>query len=519
MKRMPVTGKERVVPDGEQIISTTDLKGRITYVNKVFCDVAGFSEEELIGKAHNIVRHPDVPPAAFENLWQAMKADKPWRGIVKNRCKNGDHYWVDAYVTPLYSDGQKVGYQSVRTRPDAHQVKTAQHIYDLANAGKAARHLKLHSRVQQGWLMMAVLMLATLAGMLMLGASWSVMAFVLALQLALVAVLYRTLSPLQSLVQEARKRVSNPLIQLMYCSSMDEMGEIELAMSMDYARNKTVLGRLEDISLAIGQVVDVTEESIGQSNAGIQRQERETDAVAAAMGQMVNATHAIADNTAGTSTSSQSLYRQTGDGRDNLNNTLKIISTLSDDVIQASERARQLQQHTDQIGNVVTVISEIADQTNLLALNAAIEAARAGDQGRGFAVVSDEVRTLAIRTQHSTQEIRQAIEAIQHSVADTVQTMEAGRERAEHTVEVVRSTDQMFEQVQLEVQAITERCVEVAQSAEHQNSVVDEIEQNVTSIRELASSNQAASQRAADASHQLRSAIAQLDSMVRAFDR
>ncbi len=519
MKRMPVTGIEQTMPEGEQIISTTDLKGRITYVNQVFCDISGFSEPELLGKAHNIVRHPDVPIAAFENLWQAMKSDQPWRGIVKNRCKNGDHYWVDAYVTPLYENGRKVGYQSVRTQPTTQLISTAQHIYDLANTGKAAKHLRPRSLVQQSWNMALIVMLVSMVVLVTLGADWKQLGVAFIAESALLAVVLRLLSPLKSLTHSSRQIVQNPLTQLMYCARMDEVGEIELAMRMNEARKKTVLGRLEDIAQSISQVVDITEASIQQSNDGIGRQETETDAVAAAMKQMVDATHAIADNTSDTSRSSQSLYNQTGDGRENLNNTMALITDLSQDVIQASESARDLQAHADQIGNVVTVISEIAAQTNLLALNAAIEAARAGDQGRGFAVVSDEVRTLASRTQQSTLEIRAAIEKIQKSVAQAVDTMEAGRERAERSVNVVRSTDEMFAQVQQEVQAITQRCVEVAQSAERQNVVVDEIGINVGSIRELSHSNQNASQRAADASQELRKTIAQLDSMVRAFDR
>jgi len=518
MKRLPVTGVERTMPNGEQIISTTDLKGRITYVNQVFCDVAGYTEEELLGKAHNIVRHPDVPPAAFANLWEAMKADKPWRGIVKNRCKNGDHYWVDAYVTPLYENGRKIGYQSVRTKPSGDLVRKAQTIYDLANAGKAGSHLKPRSIAIQSWSTAFLIALFGFIGLFLLDGNWQQFLALAGVVAAFMFLMLRLLAPVQKLANKSRGVVSNPLVQLMYCQRMDELGEIELALAMDDARNKTVLGRLEDISEVIGAVVDTTEASIQQSNEGISRQEVETDAVAEAMNHMVGATQAIAENTSETSESCKALYQQTGNGRDNLSNTVNLISTLSDDVIQASERARQLQDHTDQIGSVVTEISEIADQTNLLALNAAIEAARAGDQGRGFAVVSDEVRTLAIRTQHSTQEIREAIEQIQRSVAETVQTMETGRERAEQSVNVVRSTDEMFEQVQSEVQAITERCVEVAQSAERQNRVVEEIEQNVASIREMSQRNKQASQQAADTSHELHSTISQLNSMVQAFD-
>ena len=96
-----MAGSERKYPAHVRLISTTDLKGNITYANQEFCDVAGYSQEELLGQPHNIVRHPDLPAAAFADLWQNLNQDKPWIGMVKNRCKNGDYYWVDAYATPI----------------------------------------------------------------------------------------------------------------------------------------------------------------------------------------------------------------------------------------------------------------------------------------------------------------------------------------------------------------------------------------------------------------------------------
>jgi len=126
---MPVTQRERTYGDDVTITSLTDLKGAITYANRDFIDISGFSEDELIGKNHNIVRHPDMPPIAFQDLWDTMKKGHSWRGIVKNRCKNGDHYWVDAYVTPVYEGDQVVGYQSVRSRPARHQVEAAEQLY------------------------------------------------------------------------------------------------------------------------------------------------------------------------------------------------------------------------------------------------------------------------------------------------------------------------------------------------------------------------------------------------------
>src|SRR5574338_599710 len=126
---LPVTQREVFLQPGRPIVTKTDLKGRITYANESFIDISGFSRDELIGASHNIVRHPDMPPEAFEDLWNTVKRGQPWRGLVKNRSKNGDHYWVEAFVTPIASDGRCVGYQSVRNVPDRNEVKAAEALY------------------------------------------------------------------------------------------------------------------------------------------------------------------------------------------------------------------------------------------------------------------------------------------------------------------------------------------------------------------------------------------------------
>ena len=122
----PVTQREVDYSADIRIISMTDLQGNITFVNRDFIQISGFSEEELIGSPHNMVRHPDMPPAAYEDLWQTVKSGKTWRAMVKNRCKNGDHYWVDAYVMPIVQNGKPIGYQSVRSKPSREQVAEAE---------------------------------------------------------------------------------------------------------------------------------------------------------------------------------------------------------------------------------------------------------------------------------------------------------------------------------------------------------------------------------------------------------
>ncbi|MDP3608276.1 MAG: methyl-accepting chemotaxis protein [Methylophilus sp.] len=126
---MPVTQKEVELADTSSIVSKTDLKGRITYINRDFIDISGFTEAELIGQSHNIVRHPDMPPEAYVDLWSTVKAGRPWNGMVKNRCKNGDHYWVEANVAPIRQGGAVVGYMSVRSKPSRQQVEAAERLY------------------------------------------------------------------------------------------------------------------------------------------------------------------------------------------------------------------------------------------------------------------------------------------------------------------------------------------------------------------------------------------------------
>lgn len=132
----PVTRVERHLQEGAFVVSTTDLRGIITYANDEFIRVSGFTREELIGQPQNLVRHPDMPPAAFEDLWRTVKAGEPWQGLVKNRCKSGDFYWVDASVTCIVEKDQVVGYVSIRSKPTADQIEEAERIYAASRAGK-----------------------------------------------------------------------------------------------------------------------------------------------------------------------------------------------------------------------------------------------------------------------------------------------------------------------------------------------------------------------------------------------
>lgn len=133
---LPISNVETPYPTGNYLVSKTDLKGAITYANDVFVDISGFSREELIGQNHNMVRHPDMPPQAFADLWRTLKAGYPWKGIVKNRCKNGDYYWVKAFVVPIDRENQRIGYMSVRTEATRQEIHDAEQLYKQLNQTK-----------------------------------------------------------------------------------------------------------------------------------------------------------------------------------------------------------------------------------------------------------------------------------------------------------------------------------------------------------------------------------------------
>lgn len=146
----PVTGHEIDVALEQAIVSKTDLNGTITYVNPYFVAISGYSSDELIGAPQNILCHPEMPSEAFADLWASLKAGLPWTGLVKNRCKNGDHYWVRANITPVSEAGRTTGYLSVRVRPERAEVEAAGLAYDSILAGNVQRLQVPQGAIERG---------------------------------------------------------------------------------------------------------------------------------------------------------------------------------------------------------------------------------------------------------------------------------------------------------------------------------------------------------------------------------
>jgi len=164
----PITQNEVYFSEDDQLVSTTDLKGVITAVSPAFVNISGFSERELIGRSHNIIRHPDMPPQAFQSLWETVKTGRTWNGRVKNRCKNGDYYWVDAHVSGIFDNDRIVGYRSLRFKPSRAQVDDASKLYADINAGRIKDPFKpgklkaLLSNIKLGQKIMLLVVLAVM---------------------------------------------------------------------------------------------------------------------------------------------------------------------------------------------------------------------------------------------------------------------------------------------------------------------------------------------------------------------
>ncbi len=488
MKRnLPVTGKEADYPDDTNILSTTDLKGAITYVNPDFVRVSGFSEEELLGKNHNMVRHPDMPPAAFEDLWQTIKGGRSWMGLVKNRCKNGDHYWVSAYVTPVTRDGKTVEYQSIRTKPSRAQVAAAEKLYARVNAGRLPLALRLPAigiktralgAVAGG--MLAGLLVAALFTPL---AMTSALAFALAALLVGGALAWLGLSPLCRAVAHARRIGNNPLSQYLYTGRTDEAGEILFALQMLEAEASAVVGRMGDAASKLSRHADELVDAVRHSSEACQLQKRETDQVAGATGEMVSSVREVAESAQLTADSADQADAQARSGKDVVQQSTRAIEQLAGEIEQASQVIRELEGHSGEISTILDVIRGIAEQTNLLALNAAIEAARAGEQGRGFAVVADEVRTLASRTQQSTEEIQDMIQKLQSGSEAAVRAMQQSQTRVETSVEQARQAAEALENITRGVAEIRDMSGRIAAAVEQQSAAGEEIGRSVDSIR------------------------------------
>ncbi len=515
----PVTQREYQFPSDYRLISSTDRRGVLQHCNDEFEEVSGFSRDELIGKNHNIIRHPDMPPAVFKEMWATLQSGKNWMGLVKNRRKNGDHYWVSAYVTPVFENQEIVGYESVRVPAMESSKRRADAVYARLRAGKAA--VPLHHRLLHGMkklLPFWVVGIPLVVVMGMLG-GW-LPALISALGIGAMAFwqLASYNASWTSFLEINPDSYSNQTVAVTYSSELGPRARVKLAFMSELAKTRTALTRISDSSKALSNIAMTTHEQAEVTSAAVVQQNQATQQIASAVTQMSQAIQEVAERVESNAASAREASANVKTGNLKAKQAMVAIVELKDAVESISQTVSELAQSTNDIGEAASLISTIAEQTNLLALNAAIEAARAGEQGRGFAVVADEVRSLASKTRESTDRIHHIIQVLAERSDRAVKVSSSGLESARKGTEIVEQTRAVLNEIDDSVDGIAEATVEMSSSVEEQSSVAEHINQQVVEIADSANETQRSSEASLTASQALRDTVKEVHSLITRFN-
>ncbi|WP_341643546.1 methyl-accepting chemotaxis protein [Thauera sp. SDU_THAU2] len=460
----PVTSVETPVPEGEFIYSRTDCLGNIVAANDLFVALSGFSREELIGQPHNLVRHPDMPSAAYVDMWRALKAGEPWSGYVKNRRKDGGFYWVRAFVSPVRENGKVIGYESVRRHVDRATIAEVDAAYRrmrahpgrfevrdgrVARAGLAGRlsDRSLAARFGLGLGVAAagavMLALAALGGWALPDAwLWAALAVVLAaigwLQFGVMGGVRADLCRLRETMSAAQR--DGDLRRVVHVEGGGEVRAIGDAFNAMMANLQAILINVREAAERIVVQSDTLKQSSGLVSDGAAGMSEAASSTAAAVEQVTVAVGEVAEHALASAEAARETQRAAAEGMAQAERAVSEIGQLARAVGETAAGMDRLRMASGEIGNIAIVIKEIADQTNLLALNAAIEAARAGEWGRGFAVVADEVRKLAERTTAATGEIGAIIGSLHDETRTAVGNAESGSTRVRLSVGLIEET-------------------------------------------------------------------------------
>jgi methyl-accepting chemotaxis protein len=316
---------------------------------------------------------------------------------------------------------------------------------------------------------------------------WAMAAIAVVLVVFLAAFLARLIgSQLKVLVNKVETVAAGNLTVEIQQRTQDEIGDLFGSFGRMVANLRTIIG---DVTGSTAQLTSAAEEMSAvteQTSQGVKQQQTETDQIATAMNEMSATVQDVARNAAAAAQAAHQADEQASNGKQVVTQTIEAIDALAGEVEKAGQVIQKLEGDSISIGAVLDVIKGIAEQTNLLALNAAIEAARAGEQGRGFAVVADEVRTLAQRTQQSTQEIRHMIESLQSGAKNAVQVMLGGKRQAQMSVEQAAKAGAALETITRAVATITDMNTQIASAAEEQSAVAEEMNRNIVNISQVA---------------------------------
>ena len=509
---LPVTQREYDYPSDATLMSTTDTQSHITYANAAFIEVSGFARDAILGEAHNIVRHPDMPPEAFADMWATIKNRRSWTALVKNRRVNGDHYWVRANATPIVRNGQITGYMSVRTKPARHEVEATEKLYAKFRAGKAnglAFHQGLvirtgfsqwksllqvasvRTRIRLGVaaFILTSVCLSSLMSTLGLGMAGTLIPLVIAGLVASFWLESQIATPLKNIQHQALQVAAGDTQEVAQLNRVDEIGMIQRAINQSGLNLRSLIA---DVS---GQVdgVETASSEIAQGNGDLSMRTEQTasslEQTAASMEEMTATVKTNADTA---QTASDSAIHASNAAKKGGEVIRQVVETM-DGITTASKK----------ISDIISVIDGIAFQTNILALNAAVEAARAGEQGRGFAVVASEVRALAQRSAEAAKEIKTLI-------GNSTDKVESGSK-------LVSDAGEVMADIVTQVERVTDLIHQISNATREQSSGIAQVNIAVSQLDQMTQQNAALVEESAAAAESLKGQARTLNEAVEVF--
>lgn len=518
------TGAERLLDPRIPIVTKTDLKGRITYANPAFVDISGFTLDELLGQPHNIVRHPDMPRDAFKDLWDTNRRDEPWKGLVKNRCKDGGYYWVDAYVTPLTQNGEKIGYMSVRSKPSDAQKAQADALYKAVNSGSTSFPFTKTAKGRPFVVDLAVVAflpvlvaLLSMIGIPAIAYGSTAASFVLA-GLGLMWLKGRVEHTNNAMLNAMRALAEGNFKYEIPESSTREFNKVHTAFKSMQVNLRAIIADVVSSSSEVKNNAENLSQLAINLMSRSQQQSDGINGVASALEELSVSVSEISEATNKSSAHAKNAMEVVDSGAQSMDKSTQATQKVSTVVQDAKQNIEELNRAVQKISSVTHTITEIAERTNLLALNAAIEAARAGESGRGFAVVADEVRKLAEMTRQSTTEIAATVQEVQSGTNKGLETMGRAVDEVNIGTALIHDASASLQAIKVASSGVAQSAKDISAMLEQQSQASLEVANSMEQMSALTESNVAAINDLDGAAKKLAMTSGELRTLVKHFE-